>query len=63
MRRRSPGPKTTEVQTEIKVAMAAVFDWKVIVHHEICTTWPDGKETVIPGNVRVFEECCVQEQV
>jgi len=38
------------------------FDWKGIVHHEICATCFDGKQTILPGNFSAFEECFVQEE-
>jgi len=28
----------------------------------ICTTWSDGKQTVVPGSFCAFEGCCVQEE-
>ena len=28
----------------------------------ICTTWSDGKQTVVPGSFRAFEGCCTQKE-
>jgi len=28
----------------------------------ICTTWSDGKQTVVPGSFSTFEGCCAQEE-
>jgi len=28
----------------------------------ICTTWSDGKQTVVPGSFSMFEGCCAQEE-
>ena len=28
----------------------------------ICTTWSDGKQTVVSGSFRAFERCCAQEE-
>ena len=28
----------------------------------ICTTWSDGKQTVVPGSFRAFDGCCAQEE-
>jgi len=48
--------------TKFKVIIDVFFDWKDIVHHEICSTRSDIKQTVVPGNFSAFEECCVQEE-
>ena len=28
----------------------------------ICTTWSDGKQTVVPGSFSAFEGCCAQDE-
>ena len=53
--------KTRMSREKIRLVMDEFFDWKAIVHHEICSTWSDGKQTIIPRNVSASEGCCVQE--
>ena len=50
------------IRAKIKLLMGVFFDWKDIVHNEICSTWSDGKQTVAPGNVSAFDEFCAQEK-
>ena len=38
------------------------FDWERHCPSRICTTWPDGKQTVVPGSFSAFEGCCAQEE-
>ena len=54
--------KTRMIRTKIKAIKSVFFYGKGIFLHEICTTWSDGKETVVPGNFSAFECCCVQEE-
>ena len=28
----------------------------------VCTTWTDGKQTVVPGSFSAYEGCCAQEE-
>ena len=59
----SPRPKKARMsRSKIKVMLVVFFDWKGIVHHEFCTTWSDGKQTVVPGIFSAFEGCCAQEE-
>ena len=53
--------KTRMSRTMIKVIMAVFFDLKGIVHHEVCTTWSDCKQTVAPGNFSACEGWCKKE--
>ena len=59
----SPRPKKARMsRSKIKV-MLVVFFW--LERHcpsWICTTWSDGKQTVLPGSFSAFEGCCAQEE-
>jgi len=58
----SHGPKNNDDLTKFKEIISVFFVWKGVVHHEVYSTWSDGKQTVVPGNCIAFEECCVQEE-
>lgn len=37
------------------------FNCKGTAHYEICSTWSDGKLTVVPGSFNLFQGRCAQE--
>ena len=61
-KRVSSTKKSTDESVKDQGVVVCVFLLKSYCPSWICTTWSDGKQTVVPLSFSTFEECCAQEE-
>ena len=54
--------KRTDMSVKDQGVVGCVFWLERHCPSWICTTWSDGKQTVVPGSFSAFEGCCAQEE-